>query len=239
MLKFKILICFLILSALNTSTSISQSLEKELVRADSLYQKKQYISAIKIYNQIYQKGESSPAMLLKLARIEEGMGNIGNSIYFLENYYQQTKDEKVLEYLQKIISEKNAVGFNYGLSYQADLIYKEWKIYLQLFFLVLLFFSIGMMVKYQKANPKKKNYFTLAIIPILVVAFLNNYDGKSDAIITAKPSFLLEGPSAGANLVQTINVPAKIQVKDQIDVWTKVVFEDEVAYVKTSQLKKL
>jgi hypothetical protein len=239
MLKFKILICLLILFIVNNSFGFTQSLEKELVMADSLYEKKQYISAIKIYNKIYKEGKSSPAMLLKLARIEEGMGNIGSSIYFLENYFQQTKDEKALEYLKETTDNKNALGFDYGLSYKADLFYKEWKIYLQFFFSIILIFGVGMMIKNQKSAPKKRNYFAVALIPIIVVAFINNYQGKSDAIIIGNPSFLLEGPSAGSNLVKKINVPTKVQVKNQIDVWSKVVFEDKVAYIKTSQIKRL
>jgi hypothetical protein len=218
---------------------MAQSLEKELVKADSLYEKKQYISAIKIYNKIYKEGKSSPAMLLKLARIEEGMGNLGNSIYFLEKYFLQTKDKKALEYLKETTDKKNAVGFDYGFSYKADLFYKEWKIYLQLFFSILLFFGLGMMIKEQKSNVKKKKYFAFTFIPIIMVAFLNNYQGRKEAIITGNPSFLLEGPSAGANLVEKINGPAKVEVKNQIDVWSKVVFDNKVAYIKSSQIKKL
>lgn len=239
MLKFKILICLLILFMVNSSTGFTQSLEKELVKADSLYEKKQYISAIKIYNKIYKEGKSSPAMLLKLARIEEGMGNIGSSIYFLENYFKQTKDEKALEYLKVTTEKKNSLGFDYGLSYKANLFYKEWKMHLQLFFSIILIFGLGIMIKNQKSNTKKRNYFAVALIPILAIAFLNNYEGKSEAIIIGNPSFLLEGPSAGANLVEKINTPTKVQVKNQIDVWSKVVFEDKVAYIKTSQIRKL
>lgn len=239
MLKFKILICLLILSIVNNSAGFTQSFEKELVRADSLYEKKQYIGAIKIYNKIYKEGKSSPAMLLKLARIEEGMGNIGNSIYFLEKYFRQTKDEKALDFLKETTEKKNAIGFDYDFGYKADLFYKEWKIYLQLFLSIIVMFGLGMMIKYINSTTKKRNYFAVALIPILLVAFLNNYEGRSDAITIGQPSFLLEGPSAGANLIEKINVPTKVQVKNQIDVWSQVVFEDEVAYIKTSQIKRL
>ncbi|WP_296621254.1 hypothetical protein [Marivirga sp.] len=239
MLKFKFLFSLLILLIVITTVGYTQSLEKELVKADSLYEKKQYISAIKIYEKIYNEGNSSPAMLLKLARIEEGMGNLGHSMYYLEKYYQFTKDEKVIDYLKETSESKNAVGFDYGLGYQADLFYKEWKIYFQLFFSIIIFLGIGMMIKHQNSTQKKKSYFTIALIPLLIVAFLNNYSGKSEAIITNTPSYLLEGPSSGANLVEKVNAPAKIQVKDQVDVWSKVIFEDKEAYIKTSQIKKL
>ncbi|WKV11084.1 hypothetical protein [Marivirga harenae] len=239
MQKFKILIWLLILFTANSNIGLTQSLEKELVMADSLYEKKQYISAIKIYDKIYKEGKSSPAMLLKLARIEEGMGNIGNSIFYLENYFQQTKDETALQYLKETTEKKNAIGFEYGLSYKADLFYKEWKIYLQSFLSILLLFGFGMMIKNQKSATKKRSYFAFTIFPILVIALLNNYQGKSEAIIISTPSFLLEGPSSGANLIEKVNSPAKVQVKDQIDVWSKVVFEDKVAYIKTSQIKSL
>jgi tetratricopeptide (TPR) repeat protein len=239
MLKFKNLISLLFLIIVITPNGFTQSLEKELVKADSLYKNKQYISAIKIYKKIYNEGNSSPAMLLKLARIEEGMENHGESMYYLEKYYQTTKDEKAIEYLNKTTEAKKAIGFDYSLAYQLNLYYKEWKIYLQLLFSIIIFLGLGMMIKNQDSTQKKKNYFAISLIPILVVAFLNNYDGKSEAIITTTPSYLLEGPSAGANLVEKVSAPAKIQVKNQVDVWSKVVFEDKEAYIKTSNIKKL
>ena len=96
-----------------------------------------------------------------------------------------------------------------------------------------------MMIKNQNSTSKKKNYFALAIVPMLLLVFTNNYPGKSEAIITDTPSYLLEGPSPGANLVEKVNAPAKIQVKDPVDVWSKIIFEDKEAYIKTSQTKKL
>jgi tetratricopeptide (TPR) repeat protein len=239
MLKFKFLIPSIILLITTTSLGFTQSLEKELVKADSLYQKKQYLSAIKIYDKIYNNGNSSPAMLLKLGKIEEGMGNVGQSMYFLEKYYQFTKDEKVIDYLQETAESKNAIGFDYDLSYKADIFYKEWKIYFKLFFSIIIFLGLGMMIKHQNSNQKKKRYFALALIPLLIVAFLNNYEGKSEAIVISNPSFLLEGPSSGANLVEKINTPAKIQIKDQVDVWSKVIIEEKMAFIKTSHIKKL
>lgn len=239
MLNFKFLFSPLILFLVTTTIGFTQSLEKELVKADSLYEKKQYISAIKIYEKIYNEGNSSPAMLLKLARIEEGMGNLGQSMFYLEKYHQFTKDEKVIDYLKKTAVSKKAIGFDYGLSYKADLFYKEWKLHFQLFFSIIILLGLGMMIKNQNQTQKKKTYFTIALIPILIVAFLNNYNGKSEAIVISSPSYLLEGPSAGANLVEQISVPAKIQVKNQLDVWNKVIFEDKEAYIKTSRIKKL
>jgi hypothetical protein len=239
MLKFKFLLSSLILLLAITSIGLTQSLEKELVKADSLYKKKQYISAVKIYEKIYEEGKSSPAMLLKLAKIAEGMGNSGNSIYYLENYFRLTKDETALTYLQQTLDEKSALGFDYGLRYKADMFYKEWKIYFQLFFSIILFFGLGLMIKNQSSNSKKRNYFAMALIPMLFIGFLNNYDGRNEAIITTIPSYLLEGPSSGANLVKKVNVPAKVEVKNKIDVWSHVIIDDKSAYIKTSQIKKL
>jgi len=239
MLNFKFIICSLFLFLLTATIGNTQSLEKELVKADSLYEKKQYISAIKIYEKIYNEGNSSPAMLLKLARIEEGIGNLGQSMFYLEKYHQFTKDEKVIDYLKKTVESKKAIGFNYGLTYEADLLYKEWKIHFQLLFSIIIIFGLGMIIKHRNSLQKKKNYFAMIIIPILFVASLNNYNGKSEAIVIRSPSYLLEGPSSGANLVEQVSVPAKVQVKDQIDVWSKVIIEEKEAYIKTSRIKKL
>lgn len=239
MLKFKILSYSLLLFTFISQYGFAQSPEKELVMADSLYQKKQYISAIKIYNKIYESGNASPSMLLKLARIEEGMGNPGKSFYYLEKYYQLTKDEIGLDYLKENTEEENIAGFDYGFAYKLDLLYKEWKIYIQLLASILTFLFIGLMIKNREDSGKKKNYFAASILPIIILIFLTNYEGRNEAIITNNPSYLLEGPSSGANLVEQLKSPAKVKLKSEIDVWSKIIYDDKVAYIKSSQIKKL
>ena len=59
MLKFKILFSSLILFMLYSTVGIAQSPEKELVKADSLYQKKQYPS-------IFKRGDGFHQLLIKI-----------------------------------------------------------------------------------------------------------------------------------------------------------------------------
>ena len=55
-----------------------------LGQADSLYEKKQYTQSLEHYQAMLQKGEYTPAMLLKMAYIEEGLGRVGQALYCLD-----------------------------------------------------------------------------------------------------------------------------------------------------------
>lgn len=234
MLKFKILISSLSLAFIGLQATYAQLPEKELVTADSLYESKQYIGAIKIYENIFDAGKSSPGMLLKMARIQEGMGNVGESMFYLENYYRQTKDEKSLQYLIKIAEKNQAAGFDYSFPFQAELTYQDWKPQILLF--LTLCASLGLTLMLMKKN--KKRYFAIVLIPILCIAFINNYSLGHQAIITEQPSFLLEGPSSGANLIEKVTTPTKILVKDQVDIWSEVIYNDNPAYIRSRNIKR-
>jgi len=63
--------------------------ENILTRADSLYATKQYTQAFERYEVLFAGGRYSPAMLLKMAYIQEGLGHLGESLYYINLYYRK------------------------------------------------------------------------------------------------------------------------------------------------------
>src|SRR5882762_7573316 len=78
-----------------------------LQKADELYKKKQFTQSFELYEQLFHQGKSSPAMLLKMAYIQEGLGHISRTLYYLTLYYKETRDERVLAKIDEIASNNN------------------------------------------------------------------------------------------------------------------------------------
>src|ERR1041385_2293304 len=79
------------------SNSFSQVFEYRLKMADSLYLKKQYTQSLELYREIFDQHSYSPAMLLKMAYIEEGLGQNPMALYYINLYYEITHDPSALQ----------------------------------------------------------------------------------------------------------------------------------------------
>ncbi|MBK7650109.1 MAG: hypothetical protein IPJ20_04215 [Flammeovirgaceae bacterium] len=54
---------------------------------------------------LYESGRYTPAMLLKMAYIQEGLGRISQSIYYLQLYYKATNDEQALSKIEELATK--------------------------------------------------------------------------------------------------------------------------------------
>ena len=67
-----------------------------LKTADSLFITKKYTQSLDHYEQILKQGQYTPAMLLKMAYVHEGLNEIGSAMYYLNLYHIATNDKMVL-----------------------------------------------------------------------------------------------------------------------------------------------
>ena len=233
--KFLIINCLsLFITSLPTQAKAS---EAELISADSLYQKKQYTQALKKYNKIFSEGYSSPSMLLKMARINEGKKELGLSLYYLEKYYQLTQNKKVLTYAEKLAEENKLSGFSYDFSFFVNYFYKFSRVYGLAALCLLL---VVWMLRYaRKENKNKGSFGTIALLLIIFAAAINNYQGQQYVISTEAPTYMMEGPSSASPMLQYIQQPAKMTLIGEVDKWSEVVMEEKRGYIQTDDLKKL
>src|SRR5690349_2721164 len=82
-----------------------------LQRADSLFQQKRYTQSFEIYNTLFQSHRYSPAMLLKMAYVQEGLNRISQSAYYLNLYYLATQDESALTKLGELADKYRLEGY--------------------------------------------------------------------------------------------------------------------------------
>ncbi len=238
----KVILKFLIsisLSLVFINHSQAISIENELVKADSLYNLKLYTESINIYESILNENKATPAMLLKMARIEEGLKNYGATIFYLEKYFQLTEDKKVLNHIENIASNQKLNGYSYDFPFYFSHYYQKWQPLLLAFLAATLTIIIVLMIKNRTSASLKRTYFSFVVILILLIGVSNNLETPKYAIISGTPTFLLEGPSAGANVIDRVNANHKIVVKGKTDVWTETEWAENKAYIKTDRLKKL
>lgn len=236
---FKFLIISVISLIVEPISIQAKTPESELITADSLYQNKQFTEAIKIYNNLFEAGFSSPNMLLKMSRVMEGQENWGLTIFYLEKYFQLTHDQQVITHIEKLVEENKLSGFQYELPYYANLYYKHYRNYLSLLFVAIL---MAIMLK-TLLNLKKKSSTTgkavLIIVLLIILGCFNNFNGFQYGITINPPTYSMKGPSAGADIYKVLDKSTKIILHKEVDIWTKSSLNDKETYIRTDDIKKL
>src|SRR5690242_11290095 len=103
---------FIIIAAIFISLpALSQEFNYRLKMADSLYVKKQYTQSLELYQQIFDAHTYSPAMLLKMAFIEEALGQNPKALYYINLYYDITHDVTALHKMDDMATRYNLSGY--------------------------------------------------------------------------------------------------------------------------------
>ena len=77
-----------------------------VAKADSLFATRQFTQAGDLYQSVFQKHHYSPAMLLRMAFIHEGLGRLGESLFYLNLYHLASSDPQALKKMEEL-AEKN------------------------------------------------------------------------------------------------------------------------------------
>ncbi|MGF1635557.1 MAG: SH3 domain-containing protein [Cyclobacteriaceae bacterium] len=220
----------------------AQTDRERLEVADSLFKEAQYIQSFDIYNGILLKGKKiSPAMLLKMAYIKEGLGDYTLALYYLNLYYLQSSDERALKKMAEMGEKHKLSGYTYDDMQFFLNIYHRYQdqFYLGIMSIILLVFALMI---YQKRITKQRPIaFGIVYIILLVVVFWVNNFGLSQqmAIIERPSSYLMKGPSAASGLIDIANKGHRVEILSQNDVWIKIKWQDDVAYIRENNLRKI
>ena len=210
-----------------------------LQKADSLYTGRQYTQASEIYQSLFEQGLYSPAMLLKMAYIQEGLGHLGESLYYLNLYSLATDDAQALKKMEELAEKNNLEGYETNETTKIVAWFQE-----QYSTIAFIIASVGVfllaLIYYQRVRKNLKPTLTgVGMVITLALLFLHiNFSNKSERGIVAWPqTYLMSGPSAGASVVAIIGEGHQLQIKGKEDVWLKVSWKDNDVYVKNFLLK--
>lgn len=234
-----LVICLISLPFFTMAQSAAQ---QSLDVADSLFEAKKYTESFDIYDSLLNDVKaSSPAMLLKMAFIKEGLGDFSNAEYYLNLYYLRTSDIRVLQKMKELAEANSLTGYDYSdFNHIQTWFYKyfDYVMYLLLALAVLLL-AITYHQKFKLGNNGLASGIFLVLILAILFSTLNFGRNYKQAIIGQNNTYLMSGPSAGAEVLEIIDKGHRVSIKETQDVWVRIEWDDKEAYVKSDKIKRI
>jgi hypothetical protein len=209
-----------------------------LAKADSLFHLKQYTQSLELYTQLFNNHQYSPSMLVKMAYIQEGLGHLAQSLYFLNLYYLATSDTKVLAKLEEVAKKNNLSGYNDSDTSRIEIALKENAPSIALG-LVAAGVLLLVLAVYQKLKKQIRPVgAVIGLACVLIGLFVFNFWSSShgQGIVAGPSTYLMSGPSSGSGVVSIVGEGNRLEILGQNDVWLKVVWNEQEVFVKESEL---
>ncbi len=218
------------------SVAAAHAQPHKILFADSLFRTKQYTQSMALYQKALEEKKYSPAMLLKMAFIQEGLGRVGATLYYLKLYYLASEDEQALQKMEELAAKFKLSGYS---STDADRV-KQWisknSLLIQCAiagFIFLIFFMV--FLRWRKNKAAWPGAFII-LITVASLGYLNNFYSVNTIIVGHDRTYLMEAPSAGARVAGIISEGNQLESLGHDDVWLKVRWMDKVAYVKINSV---
>ncbi|MEX2594810.1 MAG: SH3 domain-containing protein [Anditalea sp.] len=208
-----------------------------LQKADSLFNSKNYQEALVLYEGILQDGQAySPAMLLKMAFISEGIGDYPKTTLYLSKYYDHNPTPQIPNKIKELTNQATLTGYNVSDRERFFNILTDHSQEITSSLAVLLILSLISLV----LKGFRLGFFITSVLLVFLVFISNNFLKKPDTgIITGNPSLIMTQPSAGGNLIKKVGPGHRVIIKSPIDIWYQIEWEDQEAFVKKDHISKI
>jgi hypothetical protein len=215
----------------------AQLLTYHLAKADSLFQQKRYTQSLELYQSIFDKNQFTPAMLLKMAYVEEGLENVARTLYYLSVYYVNTKDERVVSKINELASKHRLSGYEQTDTEQLLTVYQEYHTSITGILGALTFLLLAMVVYNKRHGRPAISVFASLVFVLLLLGLHINLPTTYQAGITMNPAtYVMSGPSAGASVVRILGEGHRVHIRGEKDVWWNVSYNNTDAYIKRDNL---
>lgn len=219
-----------------STAAFSADLE-DLKKADSLFFIEKYTEAYYLYEDIYKEGKASSSMLLKMAFIQDGSENVSEALYFLNLYYQKSGDRSVVAKMEELANANELKGFKYNDIDFFTILLNKYKLEGQLIFIVLALLLLVYAYRKKKDGYQPTTAVVFQVIVLGCLLFVSNYKGVTQAIIQDESTLLRSAPTAGGEPIEFVTQGHRVEVLEQMDVWTKIKWEGEEVFVRNARLK--
>ncbi len=229
----------IVFAALIFALEINAQPTEKLSKADSLFQAKRYTQSLELYRGILEENYSSPAMLLKMAYISEGLERPAYALFYLNLYQLKTSDEAVSVKMENMAKDNGFSGYTAGTEDFLRSLFYRFRDQLILLVAAFAVFSISVAI-YQKRKHQVRPVFPvlLAVFFIVGLFYLVNFTTVSSFGIIGDPaSPVMAGPSSASDLLATSRAGHKVRIMNRGDVWVKILWNDRVAYIKRNHLR--
>ena len=229
---------FRIIVILVTSSFFCENSYSSTQKADSLFNLKRYSESKILYDSIfYKKNKYSNSMLLKMATIEENLGNYEKSIYYLELFQKNKNENKVLDKINDIVDDKNLNGFENSDKKIFINIYKKYRsnILALLLTLISIIFIVNLVRYFRKnvINFILPFFYISSVLSLLII----NIKPPSDAIVFKDYTFIMKEPSSGSDLYSILNKGDKLIVSKDLEVWYEIILDGKKRYVRKKNVR--
>lgn len=222
------------------SASGQQRIDSALAQADSLFQAGKYTESFKLYDHILNAEQQvSPAMLLRMSFIKEGLGNFTEALYYLNLYYLQTSERNALNKMEELAENRGLEGYEYSDWEFIQTVFYKYFFHITgtLLALAVLILSIMFYQKFRLKQQPIAGAVMLVLVLGLLFYTLNYGKAYSKALINANNTYIMSGPSAGAEVISIVDKGHRVEIEGKEDVWAQVTWKGNTAYIKIDKLK--
>jgi hypothetical protein len=220
-------------------SSIAQTSHFRLQTADSLFQAKRYTQSLEHYEEILRQKQYTPAMLLKMAYVYEGLNQIGSAMYYLNLYYIATNDKTVLAKMDELATKYNLEGYEPTDTDRFWSFYLDNHLYISVALAALSILMVSILYHTRVKLHQRPIGSAIAVVAIVITLFVHQQYGseRTRGIISDASTYLMDGPSAAASVIDIIGDGHRVEVIGKKDVWMKIEWDDEVAFVKQNSIR--
>jgi uncharacterized protein YgiM (DUF1202 family) len=101
-------------------------------------------------------------------------------------------------------------------------------------------FLLTILILFRRLRQQHKSIITTLFLLVLLGSlfyFVNYPPSYSKGILMQDNTYLMRGPSAGAGVLTQLKAGHRLEVVGQEDVWLKVIWNNEIAYVREGFIK--
>lgn len=233
-MKLQNIVFKFILFSLLALPALAAETPSTLQKADSLFSQRAYTEALPLYQELLEENKASPAMLLRMAYIQEGLGHVPEALYLLNLYYRETSDTEAAARIKELAGRHELSGYDIIEEEYLRSIIRRFQFPIVVTLLVLSLLLTGLIV-YRRIRHRHRSVLTPLFLLLLLgglAYFVNFRPSYSKGILVQDNTYLMRGPSAGAGVMTQLKAGHRLEVVGREDVWLKVIWNNEVAYVK-------
>jgi hypothetical protein len=230
----KIALMVSLLAGMDPAPAAAQTSTYRLYTADSLFRARQFTQSLQHYEAMLENGEYTPAMLLRMAYINEGLDRPGKTLYYLNMYHLATGDRAAVRKMEELATKYNLTGYTITDADRFLTWYLEAREYVSIGLIAfcVLLLAIAFRMRFRKHRRPVGTFVALTVFLAALLVHLNVGDKIHRGIIAEANTFIMTGPSPGSDVIERVGEGHRLDVVGKKDVWLKVRWNGETAYVK-------
>lgn len=238
-LNKKYLLFWIFLGIFLTSETALSANKKELKTADSLFAMARYPESLVLYKKNFSEDEkNNQSLLLKLAFLAEKTNNYTDCLFYLSKLALTNPSRRLFEKMDKLAAEQNLTGYEFDDYNYFIIFYRRYGDYIPILLLTLGTYIVVIMVtKVRRGEPILQIHKLSIVVYLLVLlGILNVPSLYRTCIIVNENTFLRDEPSSAAPVVDRVGRGHKLTIVGSVDHWNRVIWNNQIVYIRKSDL---